>query len=130
MTTWSAPVRYAEVDGQGVVFNAHYLTYCDEAMSAYCRARGLSDLAERVQLVASTLAWSSGARWGEHVDVDVHCVRVGRTSFVLGFAVAADARPCCTVETTYVLVGADGRPSPLPEAARAALTSTASGPGS
>lgn len=24
-------VRYAEIDGQGVVFNAHYLTYYDTA---------------------------------------------------------------------------------------------------
>jgi acyl-CoA thioesterase FadM len=38
---WSAVVRFAEVDGQNVVFNSHYLTYCDEAMSAFCATRGM-----------------------------------------------------------------------------------------
>ena len=28
-------VRYAEVDGQGVVFNAHWLTYFDEASTRF-----------------------------------------------------------------------------------------------
>ena len=71
MSTWSAPVRYAEVDRQGVVFNSHYLLYCDEAMSAWCRERDMLRLAERVQLVASTIAWKSGAKWGEQLTVDM-----------------------------------------------------------
>ena len=33
MRIWSAPVRYAECDGQGVVFNSHYLLYADEALT-------------------------------------------------------------------------------------------------
>jgi acyl-CoA thioester hydrolase len=122
MGTWSAPVRYAEIDGQGVVFNAHYLTYCDEAMARYCRDRTLGDFAADVQLVSSTLTWTSGARWGETVDVDVECRRIGTTSFVLGFAIAADGRACCTVETTYVHIGADGRSQPIPDDVRRALS--------
>ena len=51
MTRWSAPVRYAEVDQQGIVFNSHYLLYCDEAMDAYCADRGLRDFAALVRLV-------------------------------------------------------------------------------
>ena len=31
-------VRYAEVDGQNVVFNAHYLTYFDTSITEYFRA--------------------------------------------------------------------------------------------
>src|SRR5579875_1277145 len=112
--TWSAPVRYAEVDGQGVVFNAHYLLYCDEAMAAFCRARGLLDFADRVQLVTSTLTWQSGARWGERIVVDVACVKVGRTSFELAFDVRADDRGCCQVRTTYVFTDENWRPSPVP----------------
>ena len=124
MPTWSAPVRYAEVDGQGVVFNSHYLLYCDEAMSAFCRERGLLDLAERVQLVSSTQTWTSGARWGDLVEVDVTCERVGTTSFLLAFAVLANGRACCAVRTTYVLTEpVDGvwRPAPIPDDMRAAL---------
>ncbi|MDC0651883.1 YbgC/FadM family acyl-CoA thioesterase, partial [Alphaproteobacteria bacterium] len=35
--TYSFRVRYAEVDAQGIVFNAHYLTYFDCAITEYYR---------------------------------------------------------------------------------------------
>ena len=123
MSTWSAPVRYAEIDGQGVVFNAHYLTYCDEAMSRFFKDLGLGEFSAHVQLVASNLVWRAPARWGDTVDVDVACLRVGSSSLVLGFDVRAGERPCCRVETTYVNIDADGRPTPVPDDARAALGS-------
>src|SRR5919206_3529034 len=75
--TWAAPVRYAEVDQQGIVFNSHYLLYCDEAMGAYCDERGILELTERIHLVSSTLNWRAPARWGDVVEVDAHCTRVG-----------------------------------------------------
>ena len=34
-------VRYLEVDAQGVVFNAWYLAWFDEAMAAFFADRGL-----------------------------------------------------------------------------------------
>jgi acyl-CoA thioester hydrolase len=120
VTIWSAPVRYAEVDQQGVVFNSHYLLYCDEAMGAFCAERGLLELAEAVHLVSSTLNWRSPARWGEAVEVDTRCDRVGTSSFAMHFEVRVGERVCCVVDTTYVFA-ADGRPRPLPDAARAAL---------
>ena len=115
-------MRYAEVDGQGVVYNSHYLLYCDEAMAAFCRERDLLALADRVQLVSSTLTWKSGARWGETIDVDVTCANVGRTSFTLHFDVRADGRDSCAVETTYVLTDESWRPTPIPDEVRARLT--------
>ncbi|MYF85908.1 MAG: acyl-CoA thioesterase, partial [Rhodospirillaceae bacterium] len=33
-------VRYAEVDGQGVAYNAHYLTWYDVGITEYLRAIG------------------------------------------------------------------------------------------
>ena len=38
MRVWSSPVRYAECDGLGVVFNGHYLTWADEAATALVAA--------------------------------------------------------------------------------------------
>ena len=35
--TYTFRVRYAEVDAQGIVFNAHYLTYFDCAITEYYR---------------------------------------------------------------------------------------------
>lgn len=120
MTTWSAPVRYGEVDQQCVVFNSHYLLYCDEAMGAYCAERGLLSLAERVHLVSSTLIWRAPARWGDVVHVDASCVRLGTSSFGMHFDVRVGTATCCEVDTTYVLA-ADGRPQPLPDDVRALL---------
>jgi acyl-CoA thioester hydrolase len=122
-TTWSAPVRYAEVDGQGVVFNSHYLLYCDEAMALFCREHGVAALAEQVRLVSTALTWTSGATWGETVGVVTTCTRIGTSSFELTFAISADRRPCCTVVTTYVLTDDTGRPAPLTDEHRTALQS-------
>ncbi|MDT4914532.1 MAG: acyl-CoA thioester hydrolase [Pseudonocardiales bacterium] len=121
-STWSAPVRYAEVDQQGVVFNSHYLLYCDEAMGAYCEQRGLREFVELVRLVSSTITWTGPARWGDVIDVDVTCPRVGRTSATLAFDLRAGGRRCCTVETTYVYADVAGAPQPIPDDVRTALT--------
>lgn len=114
-------MRYAEVDQQGIVFNAHYLTYCDEAMTAYLRQRGLPEFGELVRLVTSTITWRDSARWGDRVAVDVRCAGIGRTSVALEFTVTASSRPCCTVSTVYVYADGAGVPQPVPDAARQRL---------
>jgi acyl-CoA thioester hydrolase len=119
--TWSARVRYAEVDQQGVVFNSHYLLYCDEAMAAFCRAFELDQLVTDVQLVASQLHWMAPARYGDTVDVEVGCSRVGRTSMTLTFDLQVAGRSCCRVETTYVNTDLAGTAVPFTDAQRAAL---------
>jgi acyl-CoA thioester hydrolase len=122
MSTWSAPVRFAEVDQQGVVFNAHYLLYCDEAMGAFCTQRGLDDFVAVVRLATSTLTWRGPARWGELIEVDVQCSKVGRTSATMAFDVRAGGRSCCSVETVYVYADEAGTPQEIPADVRAALT--------
>ena len=39
-------VRYSEIDGQHVVFNAHYLTYFDTTITEYFRALGYDQYAD------------------------------------------------------------------------------------
>jgi acyl-CoA thioester hydrolase len=92
--TFPLTVRYMEVDAQGVVFNAWYLTYFDEAMSAFLTARGLPyqkmiEAGFDVQLVRSEIDWRSGLRWQDTADVAVSTARIGRTSFALDFEVIA-----------------------------------------
>ena len=123
---WSAPVRFAECDQQGVVFNAHYLTWADEAANAWWAGAGLPWGALEAWgmeyfVKASSLDWVSSARYGDTVDVDVAVEKVGRTSLTLVFAVRVGERPCCTVRITYV-AAAGGRPTPWPEEVRARLT--------
>ena len=121
MPTWSAPVRYAEVDQQGVVFNSHYLLYCDEAMGAFCEERGLREFVSLVRLVSSSLTWTGPAHWGDVVEVDVRCTKVGTTSATLAFDLRAGGRPSCTVETTYVYADEAGTPQPIPDDIRTKL---------
>jgi acyl-CoA thioester hydrolase len=123
---WSAPVRFVECDQQGVVFNAHYLTWADEAVNAWWAARGLpwQALVERgveYFVKASALDWVSSARYGDTVAVDVELAALGRTSLTLLFTVRVGDRPCCTVRTTYVAT-VDGRPTPWPDDVRALLS--------
>ncbi|MDP5184070.1 thioesterase family protein [Blastococcus sp. BMG 814] len=123
---WSSPVRYVECDQQGVVFNAHYLTWADEASYGWWAAQGLAwdDLVTRgvdPMVKASSLEWASSARWGDTVTVDADTEQVGRTSVTVRFTVRVGERVVCVVRTTYVCV-AEGRSTPWPDDVRARLT--------
>jgi acyl-CoA thioester hydrolase len=123
--TWSAPVRYVECDQQGIAFNAHYLIWTDEASNGWWQTHGITwaELAERqVEPVvkASTLEWSSSARWGDTVVVDAETERVGRTSATARFTVRVGERVCCVVLTTYVCVR-EGHAEPWPDDVRVRL---------
>ena len=68
-------VRYAEVDGQGVVFNAHWLTYFDDSCTRFVESLGFGAdfwIAEfDVMLVKAVLEWSGPARFDEWIDIAV-----------------------------------------------------------
>ncbi len=101
-------VRYAEVDGQGVVFNAHWLTYFDETCTRYVESWGFgSDYWVRdfdVMLVKAVLEWSGPARFDEWVDVAVEPTRIGTKSFDLRYRASVEGRDACTAVITYVAV--------------------------
>ena len=129
---WTAPVRYVECDQQGIVFNAHYLTWADEAVMPVLAALGtpysmLQEAGFEQVVVATELSWSASARWGDTVDIDGAVERVGRSSFVIGFAIRVGDRHCCTVRTTYVTLGLDGRPTRIPDHLRAAWSAVSDG---
>lgn len=123
---WRARVRYVECDQQGVVFNAHYLTWADETSMAWFAdvvgldAAGRAAVLEALMLKRSTLEWSAAARAGEIVEVHVDALSLGRSSLVLRFTITAEGRRCCVVETTYVWTQ-DGRSAPWPEHLRVAV---------
>ena len=94
MTSYSLPVvpRYAEVDQQGVVFNAHYLTWFDEACAGFLdhlgvTYPGLIDSGHDIQVVHSEIDFLAAVRWRDSVRVAVACQRIGSTSFTLDFTV-------------------------------------------
>jgi len=123
---WSSPVRFVECDQQGIVFNAHYLVWADEAVNTWWDHRGvrwpeLNAQGLEYLVVASALEWRSSARWGDTVEVDADLEKLGRTSVTVRFTVRVGDRECCVVRTTYVCTSG-GSPAPWPDGVRALLT--------
>jgi acyl-CoA thioester hydrolase len=123
---WSSPVRFVECDQQGIVFNAHYLVWADEAVNTWWADLGvrwseLYELGVEYVVVASALEWRSSARYGDVVEVDAELERLGRTSLTVRFAIRVGTRVCCEVRTTYVCTAA-GTPTPWPDDVRALLS--------
>lgn len=101
--------RYAEVDLQGVVFNAHWLTYFDEACTRFFEHLGY-DASEAfftefdVMLVKAALEWSGPAGFDDLVDIAVTVSRLGTRSFDVTYRASVGDRPACTGVVTYVSV--------------------------
>jgi acyl-CoA thioester hydrolase len=125
--THPTPVRYLEVDAQGVVFNGWYMTWFDEAMAAYFAHGGMpytSMLANGfdVQLVHTEIDWTAGVGFGDSVEVAVSTARLGNTSFALDFEVRRGDEVTCTGQNVYVVISTDGTgKQPIPPFMRAAL---------
>jgi acyl-CoA thioester hydrolase len=111
----SIRVRYAEVDAQGVVFNAHYLTYCDDAVGRWWTSAGLAfgDHGWDVMVKKAVVEWSGSAGFDEVLDIKVGVVRWGTTSHDVECAGTVDGRPVFTAVITYVGV-AHGTKTPMP----------------
>lgn len=126
-------VRYAEIDGQGVVFNAHWLTYFDDACTRFMESLGFGpDFWIRefdVMLVKAVLEWSGSARFDEWVEIAVEPVRIGTKSFDLRYRAAAAGRRACEATITYVSVTPGTTTSvAIPEPVRAALAARRAAP--
>jgi len=114
-------VRYGECDQQGVVFNAHYVAYMDDATEVWVRSVAPDGdelkLGWEWMVVHVSVDWVSSARNGDVLDIDVGIVQWGTSSFHFGFIGKVDDRVvfrarsiCVTVDkTTY-----DKIPTPVP----------------
>jgi acyl-CoA thioester hydrolase len=101
-------VRYAEVDGQGVVFNAHWMTYFDETCTRFVESWGFGSeywINEfDVMLVKAVLEWTGPARFDEWITVTAETARIGNKSFDVQYRATVDGRPACDAVITYVAV--------------------------
>lgn len=100
-------VRYQEVDMQKVVFNAHYLAYCDETAAAWMADafgwNGADDGFDWM-LVRAEIDWQGSATYGDMLTVTAAVERWGNTSFVVGFTGGVGERPVFAARITYVSV--------------------------
>jgi len=103
-------VRYAEIDGQGIVFNAHYLTWFDTAITEYLRHLGydyqsvVQETGNDYHLVKSTVEYKAPIRFDEEVEVAVRVPRIGRSSLAFDLAIFGknEAGPRATGENIWV----------------------------
>ena len=117
-------VRYSEADQQGVVFNSHYLAYCDDAFDHWLRSLGWGFGEHEWDVVVrrAEIDWHGPARYADSLDIDVAVARWGTTSFDVRYTGAVDGRPVFTCTVTYVGVrlGTMDK-TPIPAAVCAAL---------
>ena len=83
---FSFRVRYSEVDAQGIVFNAHYLTYFDSAMTEYLRHIGhdYQKVVERsnedFHTVKTLVEYIKPILFDQIIDVCIRVTKIGRSS--------------------------------------------------
>ena len=99
-------VRYSEVDIQRVVFNSHYLAWCDDASDLWFRSvgAGLEDDWWEVMVKRAEIVWDGGATIGDTVAIDISVTRWGTTSFDVGFHGTVRGAPVFDATITYVAV--------------------------
>jgi acyl-CoA thioester hydrolase len=126
----SIAVRFGEVDLQAIVFNAHYLAYCDDAVDTWWR--GFSSDPQHTSPFASfgldllvkkaTLEWHSSARLADRLEISCFVSRWGNSSFDVSFAGVVGARAVFDAVTTYVMVDVISRkPRRIPDEMRVLL---------
>ncbi len=121
-------VRWAEVDMQKIVFNAHYLMYFDTAMAEYWRALALpyessmQALGGDLYVKKAALEYHASARSDDLLEVALRCARVGTSSIVFEGAIFRGDLLLVTGELVYVFADPASQTSrPVPEALRAVL---------
>ena len=83
---YSFRVRYSEVDAQGIVFNAHYLTYFDTAMTEYLRNIGydyqseVKRTNEDFHTVKTLVEYLNPIKFDDIIDVCIRVKKIGRSS--------------------------------------------------
>lgn len=121
----SIAVRYQEVDLQNVVFNAHYLAFCDLTVAGWMReAIGWTGTGDAIDwmLVKAVLEWQGSATYGDVLDVDCGIARWGRSSFDVDLVGTVEGRAVFTATITYVCIEPGTKRSvAAPESMRNAL---------
>lgn len=107
MASFDYRIRYGECDQQGIVFNAHYMAFIDDAVDCWVRAIDADfeeNLGWEVTVKRSEITWAGPARFGETLTLDLSVGRWGNTSFDVVAVGHVLGRPVIESVTTYVVV--------------------------
>lgn len=118
-------VRWAEVDAQGIVFNGHYLTYLDTAVSGYWRALALpyaqtmKSLGGDLFVRRALLDYRGSARFDDRLDIGIRCREFGNSSMKVDGAIFHGDELLVQAEMVYVFADtATQTPMRLPDPLR------------
>lgn len=120
--TYRRKVRFSDSDSQGIVFNGHYLTYWDDAMTDYLEALG--DMWERMRESGCELVlrrveidFRSPGRIGDTLVTGVRAGMVGNRSLTFRLRTWDDSTGRVVAEGVEVQVMVDAHtfePVPVP----------------
>jgi YbgC/YbaW family acyl-CoA thioester hydrolase len=121
-------VRWAEVDLQKIVFNAHYLMYFDTALADYWRTLALPyeeamlHMGGELYVKTSSMEHHASARFDDQLDVALRCQEIGASSIVFQGAIYRGDDLLVTCEVRYVFADPlTQRACPVPAALRHVL---------
>lgn len=121
-------VRYSEIDGQAVVYNAHYLTYYDTAIFEYYRTIGYDQFQESQELledwhvVKALVEYKAPLTYDLEFEVGVRVARMGTSSLTYVLAIFPKGEETVLATGEVVQVYTDQRTHksmPIPERIRA-----------
>jgi YbgC/YbaW family acyl-CoA thioester hydrolase len=122
-------VRWAEVDMQKIVFNAHYLMYFDTAVADYWRALALPyeeamhQLGGDLYVKKASVEYHGSARYDDQLDIGLKCARIGNSSMTFTGAIFRGDALLITCELIYVFADPATQTSrPVPDGLRKILT--------
>jgi acyl-CoA thioester hydrolase len=107
-------VRYGDLDPQGHVNNAKYLTYFEQARVHYLVQLGLFSIQQNfldigVIIADIHLKYRAPLYWGEPVKAGVQTVKIGNRSLTVEQCLAAETKVHLYADGTVILVAYDYR---------------------
>ncbi len=122
-------VRYGDLDPQGHVNNATYLTYLEHARTGYLQALGLWDGKSffdiGIIIAEIRITYKAPILLGQDIRVGVRVPRLGNKSFVMEYSVenAATGEQVAVAESVLVAYDYQRETTvPIPEAWRQVIT--------
>ena len=91
-------VRYAEVDAQGIVFNSHYLTYFDCAITEYYRKIKYNYISEvkknkkDFHVIKTTIEYKKPISFDQVIDLGVKISKIGNTSLTFDISIYSNRK--------------------------------------
>ena len=121
-------VRYVDCDMQGVVYNAHYLTFVEDAFDCWLREIDMNfeeKFGSEVMLKKASIVWEKPAKFANILNIECKVTRWGNTSFDGFFIGTVNAEKTFEATVTYVCVDHENyQPIPIPNYLKEHLTET------